>query len=163
MRELASDKDVNINFQEGPDGLPPLLLLCRSNQSESLYTALAILLKNVNINLKVTNQIGHSALSLLCKHYPLEKLDDCVKLLIKHGIDVDSENPQGRNAFMLLCECFKGSNIVAIGNTILAKMLNLKTANLSVSVLRERGFTNEADQLAICLRSRRSAVDLLKE
>lgn len=159
MQELILDPAIDINHQEGRLGETPLLLICRANQSESLYSALCILLKNELIDLTAKNSYNQSALTLLCRFYRQNNLINCVKLLIKRKVSVDDESRDGRNAFMVLCEHFTADKLVDIGALLLSNMVDLRSANLSLSILRERGFENESDVLVEHLRSRRSALE----
>ena len=158
LRELALNPEVDIN-QDNELNETPLLLLCRANQCDSLFSALSILLKNEHIDLTaITRQNNQTALTLLCRYYRQNNLIDCVKLLLKRKVPVDVETRDGRNAFMLLCENFGCENLVEIATLLLSKMVDLRTANLSLSILRERGFKNESDTLVVHLRSRRLAL-----
>ena len=164
LRELALDPEVDINYQDYQLNSTPLLLLCMANQSDSLYSALCTLLENEHIDLTVqTTHDNQNALTLLFRYYRKNNLIDCVKLLIKRKVPVDVETRDGRNAFMLLCEHFGADNLVEIAALLLRKMVDLRTANLSLSILRERGFESESDILVFHLRSRRSALERLKK
>jgi len=114
LQTLVDDKDVDINCKSPKTFNSPLLLLCRYNQSQSLYPAIKILLKRKDIHLQHKNIFGHNALSLVSRYYRRqEDMIDIVRLLVvKYRISVtDAKDPSKRNSLILLCQFYSGENL----------------------------------------------------
>lgn len=112
------DEGVDLNCT-GDEGMTPLLLLCRWNQTPRLYICLKLLLVErehhynpVDINCRDIN--GWNALLYLSRHYPSEDLLQIIHLLIDHGIQVDCKNEDGENALLFLCQYYSNDNLIDI-------------------------------------------------
>lgn len=127
-------------------GGTPLLLLCRNNQSDTLYFCLKSLLERKEVDLsQLTKKMGHNALTLLCRHYRNSDLIDCVRLLIKRGVDLTVKDRDKRNAMMLLCEFYSQRNLIDIARLMIYYQIDLfHSAEQSMSILQLRGFQQES-------------------
>ena len=111
--QLASDNTVDVNFRNAT-GLPPLSLLLRNNQSESLVPCVKSLLQRPEINLETMGTFGHNALTILCRYNATESLIDCAKLLIQRGVNVRKTDGFKRNALLLVCEFYLGEKMMEL-------------------------------------------------
>ena len=147
--ELTKDKDVDVNCFAKCVGGTPLLLLCRNNQSDSLYFCLRTLLDREDVNLsQLTKKMGHNALTLLCRHYPNTDLLDCVRLFLKRGVDHTIKDRDKRNAMMLLCEFYSQRNLIDIARLMIYYNIDLfHSAEQSVAILQKRTFLQESNIL----------------
>ena len=117
LSNLAARDSVNINCIKQSSRETPLMLLCRHNQSGSLYPALKELLKWKEIDLSLTNSRGHSALTLLCRYNGHTNLIDCLELLVKNGVNIKEKitvKKSTRNALDLLSLYYRGQNLMDI-------------------------------------------------
>lgn len=110
--QLASDKDVHLSHHFL--GVPPLSLLLRNNQSDSLLPCLQSLLQRNDVNLENMFTFGHNSLTLVCRYNPTESLFDCVKMLIQQGVNVRSSDSSKRNALLLVCEFYSGEKMLEL-------------------------------------------------
>ena len=76
LQSLALNKKVDINHLAGY-WQTALLLICRYNQSETLYVCLQILLQNNKLDVNAVDSFGQTALALLCRYYSKKNLIDC--------------------------------------------------------------------------------------
>ena len=98
---------------------------------------------------------SHNALTILCQYYPNDNLLDCVRLLLRRGIDVrhcvkDTKKANGRNALYLLCENYIGKYLIDIVRILWAKDLSDESFDAvlnSAPLLRKRGSSPEAEIL----------------
>ena len=159
LRILALDKDCNIKCTD-LNGYPPLLVLCKNNQSDSLYQSLKALLKRKDIDLVHTNDCGHrvSALTLLCRFYPLPDLIDCVRLLIRRGLSVDLKEKDGRNALYLLCQFYPNDDLIDIGRLLVHSAVEFQSALKFEYVLRFRKLFKESEILKTLLQPLRDGL-----
>ena len=113
LQTLANDESVDINCTSPKTSNSPLLLLCRFNQSQSLYQAIKILLKRKDIDRQHKNKFGHNALSLVARYYSNEDIIDIIRLLvIKYPVSVtDVKDKSKRNVLILLCQFYSGENL----------------------------------------------------
>ena len=103
--ELAQDPQVNLNYRsEDQAGGTPLILLCSSNKNQ-LLECVETLLKREGTDVNLTDDQGSSALIQLCQHYQGNDLIDVIRLLIRHGIYVDSR------ALLNLCQFHEGKSL----------------------------------------------------
>ena len=152
LRELAVDKDVDINRERGR--CSPLLCICRSNQSLSLYRCLRSLLLNEGIDVNVRTDKDFTALSLLTRYYRLPNLIDCVQLLLDRNINVHFKTKYFKNALHYLCEFYELDNLMDIAKLLVFKMDRFVSAGAAVEMLKKRGFNKESKLLAESIASR---------
>jgi len=159
LRILALDKNCNIKCTD-LNGYPPLLVLCKNNQSDSLYPSLKALLKRKDIDLVHTNDCGHrvSALTLLCRFYPLRDLIDCVRLLIRRGLSVDLKEKDGRNSLYLLCQFYPNDDLIDIGRLLIHNAVEFQSALKFEYVLRFRKLFKESEILKSLLQPLREGL-----
>ena len=126
--ELVSDKTVNINFPNSA-GFPPLAVLLRHNQSQSLIPCLKSLLKREEINLEVMNLFGHNALTIICRYNTSKYLIECTKLLIQRGVNMLNADSCQRNALLLVCEFYRGEKMMELLQLLLQNGTNVLQEN----------------------------------
>ena len=101
--EILADTEVNVNCKRYSS--TPILILCRSNPSESLYPCLKSILAREDVDLKMTTSQGNNALMLLSRYYPMSNpLIDCIRLLVNHGFDINEKNKDKKPALFLLSQ-----------------------------------------------------------
>ena len=130
LRQLIYSENVNTNCTPKNSRETPLLLLCQNNRSDSLYPALQALLEWEGINVDAINRYGHSALTLLSSHHKKKNLVDCIKLLIKYGVNVNKgvrmiKDNSRRNALGFLVRNYKRENLPEIVFLLLNNGLKL--------------------------------------
>lgn len=159
LRILASDKNVNMKCTD-LNGYPPLLVLCKNNQSNSLYPSLKALLKRKDIDLIHCNEIHQrvSALTLLCRFYPLRDLIDCVRLLIRRGLSVDLKEKDERNSLYLLCQFYPNDDLIDIARLLVYNTVEFQSALMYEFVLRFRKLFKESELLKVLLQPLREGL-----
>ena len=158
LRELAVDKDVDINCVRGKNG-PPLLCLCRFNQSLSLFKCLRSLLQNKAIDVNVQTDKHFTALTLLTRYYQLPNLIDCVQLLLDRNINVHFKTGYEKNALHYLAEYYELDNLIEIARLIVSKMDRFVSAGAAVDMLKKRGFNKESKLLTHYIKKRTSELE----
>ena len=81
LNKLATDENYDVNKRD-ENGRTLLMLLCQKNQTESLFHAVEILLKQENVDVNAKDENGNNALTLLCENYNHDNLIAIVRLLI---------------------------------------------------------------------------------
>ena len=100
LEKLVADKSLNINATLKVS--PALLTLCQFNRSESLYSALQILLTRDDLDINAVSYNGFNALLFICRFYSADNLLDCAQLLIDRGIDTSKREFKGSSALNIL-------------------------------------------------------------
>ena len=105
----------------------PLMLLCRHNQSESLYTCVDMLLhrRDIDVNQQTDKDKIRNSLMLLSQHSRSKKMFEVAQLLIVAGIDLKQTNEYGRNDLMHLCFGSKSGKIVDVAQLIIDKGIDV--------------------------------------
>ena len=150
--QLTSDKTVDFNYRCF-NRFPPLSLLLRYNQSNSLIPCLKFLLQHEEINLEEMFTYGHNALTLVCRYNSTESLIDCIKLLIQRGINMHNGDGSCRNALLLVCEFYRGEKMM--------ELLQLLIQNGS-DVLQQNNQAENALYLLCCHYKRGDLIDLIR-
>jgi len=105
--KLVMDKSVNINHPN-ENCYTPLLLLCRSNTSDTLIDCIQTLLKrySVDVSYQVKDGIhkGLNSLIAVCIFYQSQHLAKIVRLLLQQGIDTNAfESESHWTALFAVC------------------------------------------------------------
>ena len=102
LSELVADKTVDINCRDPESNLTPLLLLCWSNQSDSLSQCVQVLLERDEIDLKAKDNNNNDALAILQDMYSGEEkdfitclIDSKLRLAIKSESCLQSNSSKG--------------------------------------------------------------------
>ena len=104
LDELAKDKEIDLNNQSDELNRTPLLLICTSNQSDSLCQCVESLLENHTIDVNIRDNNNSNALTVLCKHYRRTKLFYLAQVLIRRKINVAiQETDGGWSPLLYLC------------------------------------------------------------
>ena len=98
--EEAAVLDVNCTDERGRT---TLMLLCRHNQSDSLYDCVEILLQRPDTDVNKTDEDGMNALMHLCRWSDSDKILEVAQLLIANGVNVKQTDKIGRSA-LDICE-----------------------------------------------------------
>jgi len=161
FQQLVTDKHVNINFNDPESHDTPMLLLCRFNNSQSLYPCLKLLLTREDLNLNCRT-IPHfrNSLMLLCRYYTLEnELIDCIRLLIKRGVDCNKKsslNRDGETALFLLTSYARPSKyLIDVVRLLINEESDFENATKSAEILLNRGHKREADDIFKLIQSYR--------
>lgn len=159
FRELAMDSEVDVNCINNSNGFTPLLLICSSNRSDSLFDCINILLERNAININVKDQGGWGALSFVCLfNGSNRKLPDIIRLLLDYGIEISTTTSQGWSALsqaelnLSYYHCSQ-PNLITIVHQLLERGINtLDTSSTDkgnrIRILRDKlvfvdlGFTN---------------------
>lgn len=104
IRELLMDRSVDINWIAKRHFDTPIVRLCRSNKSDSLFPLLEILLQRDDLNIDAIDCKGLNALMVLCHNYYGKDLIECCRLLINRGIQLDIKRGSPRNPTSILWE-----------------------------------------------------------
>ena len=157
LHRLLINLRININYAPPPDYMPPLLLLCQYCKTENLPETLNILLNRNDVSVDFATRNGYNALMVLCKFYACESIIECVQLLIKHGINVDSKEKFGnrQNSLSLLCNNYKGKNLFDVALILLCHSTKLDYANKCAAILWDRGLKEESKKLVKIFRQLR--------
>lgn len=140
LRQLATDKKVEINCCCRNTHNTPLIALCRSNRSDSLLPALKILLACKTLDLTLRNHSGHNALTSLCRYNQHLNLIECVRLLVNKGIDLSAKDNYGRIALHLLCEFYRGENLIEVARLLISEKVDSADLKKSLRILHGRRF-----------------------
>ena len=143
LRDLVMDMTVNIN-NTNIYGFTPLMLLCKRHTTHDLLSCLKIFSERKDVDFKVLDGCGDSALSILCRFYSHDNLIGCVRFLLKHGADVDRVTTGPKHPIILLCNHFKGKTLIDIIRLLLRPMRNLDAARKAVRILRDGGKPRDA-------------------
>jgi len=158
FQKLVADKRVDVNLYSSKYHSTAILLLCRYNNSHSLYPCLKSLLTREDIKLDMFHY-GKNPLMLLCRYYKLEnELLDCIRLLIKRGVDCNRKSGLKGDvtALFLLSKYARRSRyLIDAVRLLINDKSDLQEAEKSVEVLRKRGFAQEADILSQIIQSYR--------
>jgi ankyrin repeat protein len=99
FRQLALDADVDVNCINNSNGFTPLLLVCSSNRSDSLFDCINSLLERNTINVNAKDQGGWGVVSFVCLfNGNNRKLPDIIKMLLENGIEMCTATTQGWSA-----------------------------------------------------------------
>ena len=142
LRDLVMDMTVSIN-NKNIYGFTPLMLLCKRHRGD-LLSCLKIFSERKDVDFKILDGCGDSALSILCRFYPHDNLIGCVRLLLKHGADVDRATTGPKHPLILLCHHFRGKTLIDIIRLLLRPMRNLDAARKAVRILRDEGKPRDA-------------------
>ena len=100
--QLALDEEVDLNCRD-LNGCPPLVLLCRYNQTCNLLLCVQTLLSRNSVSINAKDSLGFNALITVCYWHSGTGLLDVVKLLLERGIDTNAVTHHERwNAFFAL-------------------------------------------------------------
>jgi hypothetical protein len=159
FQQLVADKRVNINFYSSKWNCTPILLLCRFNNSRSLYPCLKSLLARPDIKLGILHN-GKNSLMLLCRYYKIEKeLLNCIRLLIKRGVDCNKKSNwscNGSTALFILSKYARPSKyLIDVIRLLIKEESDFEDATKSVEVLQNRGLKCEANILSKVIQSYR--------
>ena len=147
VRNLVSNKHLNVNIKVKSKWETPILLLCRHNQSSSLLSALQALLVRKDINLTLRDPLGRNLLCILARYYHNDSLIDCAQLLIQRGVSVNAVDNKGKFAFEMLAKYYRGSNLVQIFLLLFKKNSDQNALASSVETLHSRRRYDDAKQL----------------
>ena len=101
--QLALDKALDVNCTKRNNNQTPLLLLCRSNKSDSLIPCITALIQREATDVNAKDSAGMSVLSSLCFHSSGKLILEGVRLLLGNkGIDLTSVNNNGWTALHAL-------------------------------------------------------------
>ena len=145
--EILADTEVNVNCKRYSS--TPILILCRSNQSESLYPCLKSILAREDVDLKMTSQ-GNNALMLLSRYYPLSNpLIDCIRLLVNHGFDINEKNKDKKPPLFLLSQNPSTSkNLIDVSRLLINEKSDFKIAHKAAVALQKRGLLRDGKILS---------------
>ena len=125
IRELAIDKEVNINIVD-KDGRTPLLWLCYFNQNDRVYQAIKSLLLRKAVDINHKDNLGLNA--LCCVSYRGVNLFHVFKVLLLHGIDINSTSHDGRNGLFCLFKDFV-PNLLSIVKMLIEEGISVKATS----------------------------------
>ena len=120
LNELVQDPQVDINYRSEEDcSRTPLMVLCCSVKSQGdgrLLKCVEILLQRKDINSTLKDKEGSDTLTLLCRHYQGNDLNEVMRLLIRHDIRDSEEKHEYRlkdwsNALLNLCQFHEGNSL----------------------------------------------------
>ena len=109
------------------------------------------------------NCIGENALTLVSRHYCSYRLADCVKLLIKYGVKVETYGKHmDSNALVILSQFQCGAQLLEVARILVIHMsldgLNSVSQKV-VDVLIDRGLHHESLALYTLIQSERAALN----
>jgi len=95
FRQLALDAEVDVNCINNSQGFTPLLLLCSSNKSDSLFHSIQSLLERSTLNVNARDKEGWGALSYLCLFNDKNsKFPDIIQQLFDKGMEISVTSSQ---------------------------------------------------------------------
>ena len=146
--ELVADRELNINCAKSSS--TPILLLCRNNKSESLYSCLKSILAREDVNLKLLYHDTDNALMLLSRYYSLANpLIDCIRLLTNRGFDVNQKNKDSKTALFLLSQNdFISKNFIDIARLLINEKSDFTVVRETVDELRKRSLRRDVKVLS---------------
>ena len=157
FHQLVECADVNINAVIPGSLQTPLLSLCQNNKSPNLCFCLKTLLSRKEIDLELKDCFGHTALTLLCRHYHLDQLFDCIRLLIQSGIKINTKNAKRQSALTILCEFYSGDQLVDLIRLLFYYSADnysiAHSAEEGVNILMRRNLLSEAEILTKIIES----------
>ena len=123
---VTGEEAVDVNCTDDR-GRNPLMLLCRYNQSDSLYNCIEILLQQRHdIDLKQTDKDGMNALMHLCRDSISDRIVQVAILLIDNDIDVNQVDKEGKNALMWLCAHSENDKSVEVTQFLITNEIDVK-------------------------------------
>ena len=169
FRQLVSDLQVNINYTKGFKGFTPLLLVCFSNRSESLFICVDTLLGRPDININFRNKDECSALSLVAIfNGNNQKLPEIIRLFLQRGIDLNPMSSYGWDALSrsLLSLSFYHCNhpeLVSIVRLLLEYGISFLKINSNDKMAKLRNLREKLIFLDLGFTNVETMIDLLKE
>ena len=174
FRDLTLDAEVDVNCINNSNGFTPLLLVCSSNRSDSLFDCVNSLLERNEININIKDQGGWGVLSFVCLfNGSNRKLPDIIRLLLDYGIEISTATSQGWSALsqavlnLSYYHCNHPDLITIVHQLLERGIHTLDTSNSDkcnrIHILREKlvfvdlGFTNY-DAMVDLLEEYRSVV-----
>ena len=158
FQQLVADKQVNINFTSNNHNTP-ILMLCRFNNSRSLYPCLKSLLAREDIDINfITSTHGRNCLMILCRYCTLEDvLIDCIRLLIKRGVDCNRKSGSECDSLtalrLLSLYAHPSKYLIDVVRLLINDKSDLQDATKSSIILRNRGLIREANILLGIIQS----------
>jgi ankyrin repeat protein len=98
---LALDKEVDVNMLD-EDGFSPLLWLTNFCRVDYIYRAIKSLLLRSSVDIEQKTNQGLDALLPVCEGFRGNSLYYVIRLLLIHGLGVNSTSRDGRNALHYL-------------------------------------------------------------
>lgn len=147
--ELVADRELNINCKKSSS--TPILLLCRNNQSESLYPCLKSILARDDVDLKCLYHDNDNALMLLSRYYPLPyPLFDCIRLLVNHGLDINQKSKENSKSalFLLLQNASIAKNFIDVARLLINENSDFTVVHETVEALLKRSQKRDAKILS---------------
>jgi ankyrin repeat protein len=127
--ELVMDKAVNVNCLN-ENYQTPLLLLSRSNKSDTLIDCIRVLLNRHCVNVNYQDPYNVNSLIAVCSSQNSQRLIEIVRLLLQRGIDIDAvENESHWTALFAVCYVSRSgvNNVAQLIQVLLDAGANVNT------------------------------------